>query len=115
MENRQFITFYLGEDLFGLDILLVREINRHLELTRVDRTPEFVRGLMNLRGQIVTVLDLGIRLGIGARAIERESSCIVLKTRGELERYPPLRASRVQLNPRPGSDEPVRWRQCRTM
>ena len=34
---------------------------------------------------------------------------------GELERYPPLRASRVQLNPRPGSDEPVRWRQCRTM
>ena len=87
MANRQFITFYLGEDLFGLDILLVREINRNMDITKVDRAPEYVRGLMNLRGQIVTVLDLGVRLDIGARTIGHESSCIVLKTRAELERH----------------------------
>ena len=87
MANRQFITFYLGEDLFGLDILLVREINRNMEITKVDRSPDYVRGLMNLRGQIVTVLDLGARLDIGVRKIGRESSCIVLKTRAELERH----------------------------
>ena len=87
MANRQFITFYLGEDSFGLDILLVREINRNMDITKVDRAPAYVRGLMNLRGQIVTVLDLGVRLDIGARTICHESSCIVLKTRAELERH----------------------------
>jgi purine-binding chemotaxis protein CheW len=87
MGNRQFITFYLGEDLFGLDILLVREINRNMEITPVDRAPDYVRGLINLRGQIVTVLDLGVRLNVGARTIGKETSCIVLKTKTELERY----------------------------
>ncbi len=86
MANRQFITFYLGDDLFGLDILLVREINRNMDITPVDRAPAYVRGLINLRGQIVTVLDLGVRLNIGARRISRDSSCIVLKTRHEVER-----------------------------
>ncbi|HBA84764.1 MAG TPA: chemotaxis protein CheW [Verrucomicrobia bacterium] len=86
MANRQFITFYLGDDLFGLDILLVREINRNMDITKVDRAPDCVRGLMNLRGQIVTVLDLGVRLNIGARPIGRESSCVVLKTKAELGR-----------------------------
>ena len=58
-----------------------------MDITKVDRSPDYVRGLMNLRGQIVTVLDLGVRLDIGARKIGRESSCIVLKTRTELERH----------------------------
>ena len=55
-----------------------------MDITKVDRAPAYVRGLMNLRGQIVTVLDLGVRLDIGARTICHESSCIVLKTRAEL-------------------------------
>lgn len=86
MANRQFVTFYLGEDLFGIDILMVREINRTLDITPVDRAPDFVRGLMNLRGQIVTVLDLGVRLDIGRRELAKQSSCIILKTRNELAR-----------------------------
>jgi len=86
MANRQFITFYLGDDLFGLDILLVPEINRNMDSTPVDRAPAYVRGLINLRGQIVTVLDLGVRLNIGARRISRASRCIVLKTRHEVAR-----------------------------
>ena len=86
MATRQFVTFYLGDDLFGLDILLVREINRNLDITVADRSPQFVRGLINLRGQIVTVIDLGVKLGIGERSFSHDSSCIVLKTRTELER-----------------------------
>ena len=49
MTERQFVTFYLGNDLFGVDILLVREINRNLDITPVDWAPAFVRGLLNLR------------------------------------------------------------------
>lgn len=86
MAERQFITFYLDNDFFGIDILLVREINRHLDVTPVELAPDYVRGLLNLRGQIVTVIDLGIRLGLGPRKIGPNSSCIILKTSAELAR-----------------------------
>ncbi len=81
---RQFATFYIGENLFGLDVLLVREINRNIDFTLVDRSSEYVVGLLNLRGQIVTVLDLGVRLGLGKREISQESRCVVLKTNAEV-------------------------------
>ena len=84
MAEQQFSSLYLDDSAFGIDILLIREINRNLELTPVDQAPEFVRGLMNLRGQIVTVLDLGVRLGLGPRTITDESRCVVLKTNEEL-------------------------------
>ncbi|MBD3419186.1 MAG: chemotaxis protein CheW [Chitinivibrionales bacterium] len=83
---RQFATFYLGEGLFGIDVLLVREINRNLEITDVDPSPDFVVGLMNLRGQIVSVADLGVRLGLERRIIGKATCCIVLKTDEELQR-----------------------------
>jgi len=82
--QRQFTTFFLGENLFGIDVLLVREINRHLDITNVTPAPDFVVGLMNLRGQIVAVTDLGIRLGLEKRVIGKETCCIVLKTEADL-------------------------------
>lgn len=82
--ERQFATFYLGDARFGIDILMVREINRHLEITPAERAPDFVRGLLNLRGQVVTVIDLGVRLGLGPRVIGPESRCLVLKTSADL-------------------------------
>ncbi|MFP4380063.1 MAG: chemotaxis protein CheW [Candidatus Sumerlaeia bacterium] len=83
--ERQYSTFYLGDALFGIDILLVNEINRHLDITIVEQAPEFVCGLLNLRGQIVTVIDLGVRLGLGAREIKPSSRIVVLKTAAEIQ------------------------------
>ena len=80
MAEKQFCTFYLGEALFGIDILSVREINRHLEMTKVHKVEKHVRGLLNLRGQIVTILDLGVRLGIGETEVKKESRSIILKS-----------------------------------
>ena len=85
MSQKQFASFYLGENLFGVDVRLIREINRSTDITPVDGAPEFVRGLLNLRGQIVTVIDLRNRMGLsgnGAAASGRR--CIVLKTSEEL-------------------------------
>jgi purine-binding chemotaxis protein CheW len=84
---KQFASFYLGDSLFGIDVLLVREINKNIEISDVDPSPDYVVGLMNLRGQIVTVLDLGIRLGLRKRTISDDTCCIVLKTIPELGRY----------------------------
>ncbi|NCC50998.1 MAG: hypothetical protein EOM20_07250 [Spartobacteria bacterium] len=86
MAEKHFITFYLGDDYFGIDILLVRESYRNTDVTQVALAPDYVRGLLNLRGQVVTVLDLGVRLNIGKRHLTENSNIIILKTNDELAR-----------------------------
>lgn len=73
------VSFRIEQRLFAIPIGLVREINRHLDLTRVHRTPPSLRGLVNLRGQVVTVVDLGDCLGFGRRPITEDSRLVVLK------------------------------------
>ncbi|OHE72149.1 MAG: hypothetical protein A2007_04850 [Verrucomicrobia bacterium GWC2_42_7] len=84
MKHRQFITFFIGDDLFGVDILLVREINRNFEVTPVDRAPSFVHGLLNLRGQIVTVINLALRLGLESKSPSSKTCSIIFKTNKDL-------------------------------
>lgn len=60
----QLATFYLGDLLMGVDIQQVEEINRHLCLTPAPQAPECVRGVVNLRGDVVTVVDLRVILGM---------------------------------------------------
>lgn len=86
MAQNQYITFKLGEDLYGIDIMFVREINRNIEMTPIDRSPAFIKGLINLRGQIVTVLDLRVRLGMQIMPIKNSTTYIVFKTNTELEK-----------------------------
>jgi purine-binding chemotaxis protein CheW len=81
--NRSFITIKIGEYLFGIDLKHVREVNRFLDITPVALAPEFVAGLMNLRGQIVTVIDPGIKLHLEKRKISKTSRCVILKTATE--------------------------------
>lgn len=84
---RQFATFRLGDGLFGIDVLLVDEINRRLDMVPVARAPDFVRGLLNLRGQIVTVVDLSAKFGLGVQEFTPESRCVVLRTSRMLNRF----------------------------
>ena len=79
----QFVTFRLGGQLMGMDILLVREINQIMESTYVQRAPEFIVGLINLRGQIVTIFDLARRLEMPGKPSE-ECHNIILKSNSEL-------------------------------
>ena len=80
----QYSTFRLGDRLFGLDLMMIREINRILDITPVPHARSHIRGLINLRGQIVTILDLGVRLGLERQEILDTSHNIILKTTGEL-------------------------------
>ncbi len=82
--ERQFVTCFLEGSLFGIDVLLVREICRCDEIVHVDLAPQSVVGLMNLRGQIVTVMDLAVRMGLGGRGESHPERAIVLKTDNEL-------------------------------
>ena len=67
-ERSQFCTFYLDKLLFGVELKGVQEVIRSLEMTQVPLAPEVVGGLINLRGQIVTAVDLRRRLELEARA-----------------------------------------------
>src|SRR5438445_1840154 len=60
--RRQFCTFFLDELFFGVEVKKVQEVLRYQVMTRVPLAPPVVRGLINLRGQIVTAMDLRIRL-----------------------------------------------------
>jgi purine-binding chemotaxis protein CheW len=67
MESNRYCTFYLDQRLFGVDVREVQEVIRFQELTRVPLASPVVRGLINLRGQIVTAIDLRRRLGMPDR------------------------------------------------
>jgi purine-binding chemotaxis protein CheW len=84
MAERSFCTFYVLGERYGIDILTVREINRHVVVTPARGGPEYVRGLMNLRGQIVTVIDPALRLGDVPHEFTRATRLVILKTDSEL-------------------------------
>ncbi len=67
METSQFVTFYFGKHFFGLPIDEVIEINKALDITPVPLAPGYVSGVINLRGQILTAIDLAARIGLDAR------------------------------------------------
>jgi two-component system chemotaxis sensor kinase CheA len=88
---RQFCTFYLGDLFFGVDVMKVQEVLRHQPMTRVPLTTKVVSGLINLRGQTVTALDMRTRLGLPAQGSEGAESDpdampmnIVLRTGNEV-------------------------------
>ena len=76
----QYCTFYVADHYFGLDVLRVQEIISHQPMTRVPLAPPVVRGLINLRGQIVTALDLRTRLGFEERPPDRVPVNVVVRT-----------------------------------
>lgn len=76
-EVRQYLTFKLGEEVFALDVEKVREVLDYTTITRIPRTPEFMRGVINLRGSVVPVVDL--RLAFGMPGTEKTvNTCIVV-------------------------------------
>lgn len=75
--ERKFLTFMLGKASYGIDVLKTREIIRLVDITAVPRMPDYVKGVINLRGRIIPVLDLRLRFAL-ANADSTERTCIVV-------------------------------------
>ncbi len=73
----KYLTFALGAEEYGLEILKVREIIGFMEITAVPHTPVHVHGVINLRGQVISVVDLRARFGLPARE-RTEQTCIIV-------------------------------------
>ena len=79
-KSLQFCTFYLDSLLFGVELQGVQEVIRHLPMTKIPLAPEVVRGLINLRGQIVTAIDLRQRLELKPRSAEALPMNVVVRS-----------------------------------
>jgi purine-binding chemotaxis protein CheW len=73
----QYLTFTLGQEVFALDIGSVREILDETNITRIPRTPEFMRGVINLRGHAVPVVDLRLKFGM-SKTLSTVDTCIII-------------------------------------
>ncbi len=82
-EILELCTFYIGDHPFGVDILKVQEINKKPPITTVPQSRDYIVGVMNLRGQIVTVIDLAAKLGLASAAPGRENRAIIVHSQDE--------------------------------
>jgi purine-binding chemotaxis protein CheW len=75
----QFFTFLLGEDIYGMDILNIKEIIEYGGITRVPMMPAFIAGVINLRGSVVPVIDLARRFSKEPSQISKKTSIVILE------------------------------------
>lgn len=75
--TRQYLTFKLGDEVFAVDVAKVREILDLTAITKVPQTPEFMRGVINLRGSVVPVMDMRLKFGM-SRTEKTVHTCIVV-------------------------------------
>jgi len=80
MAEQQFCTFYLDGLFFGVEVEKVQEVIRHQTMTRVPLAPKLIGGLINLRGQIVTAIDLRLRLGLPERGDQALPMNVVVRS-----------------------------------
>ncbi|PTN38737.1 chemotaxis protein CheW [Desulfonatronum sp. SC1] len=78
-ELLQLVTFHIGEEEFGVEILKVQEIIRMLGITRVPKAPDFVEGVINLRGKVIPIIDLRKRFGMTAQEHDKHTRIIVIE------------------------------------
>lgn len=78
-ENRQYLTFMLGGEMFAIGILSIKEIIEYGHLTTVPLMPTHIRGVINLRGAVVPVIDLAARFGRDAREVTRRTCIVILE------------------------------------
>ena len=82
-DAEQYLTFMLNGEEYGVDILRVQEIKGWIPTTRIPNTPDYIRGVMNLRGAIVPIIDLRLRFAMPAIEYTATTVVIVLKVHNE--------------------------------
>lgn len=85
--QHQYLTFMLGDELYAIEIIYIKEIIEYSTLTRVPMVPSFIRGILNLRGSVLPVIDLAVRLGKIASPATKWTCIVVIEIKvGKEER-----------------------------
>ena len=84
-EEQQYLTFLLGGEMFAIGILNIKEIIEYGSLTEVPMMPEFIRGVINLRGSVVPVIDLSARFGRKSTEVSRRTCIVIIEVNAGTE------------------------------
>jgi purine-binding chemotaxis protein CheW len=107
-ELLQLVSFTIGGEEFGVDILKVQEINRMLEVTRVPNAPEYVDGVINLRGKVIPIIDLRRRFSMERKEHDKNTRIVVVELRGKIIGFVVDAVSEVLRIPRSVTEPPPR-------
>ncbi len=83
-ELLQLVSFNIGSEEFGVDILKVQEINRMVEITRVPQAPHYVEGVINLRGKVIPIVDLRKRFNLDVKEYDKNTRIVVVDISGNI-------------------------------
>ena len=78
----KYLTFHLGEEGYGLEILKVQEIIGMQDITKIPRAPDYVKGVINLRGKVTPVVDLRLKFGMPEQEVSRKTCIILTQVQG---------------------------------
>lgn len=84
ISEMQLVTFNLGKEEFAVPILQIQEINRLVDITRVPKSPEFVEGVINLRGKVIPIIDLRKRFGLPQAELGKYARIVVVNMEGRM-------------------------------
>ncbi len=83
-ELLQLVSFKIGSEEFGVEILKVQEINRMVEITKVPQAPEYVEGVINLRGKVIPIIDLRKRFNLEIKEYDKNTRIVVVDITGNI-------------------------------
>ncbi|MGL5727910.1 MAG: chemotaxis protein CheW [Plesiomonas sp.] len=113
----QWVTFKLGDETFGVNVMQVREVLRYSEIAPVPGAPSYVLGIINLRGNVVTVIDTRARFGLYPNEITDNTRIVIIETEQQVigilvdsvAEVVYLRTSEIDKTPSVGTDESSRF------
>jgi purine-binding chemotaxis protein CheW len=83
LDRNRFLTFHLGQDVMAMDIRAIKEVIQYAEITTVPLVPPSIRGVINLRGSVVPVVDLAVRFGRSSSEVARRTCVVIVEMEQE--------------------------------
>lgn len=113
----QWVTFILDGEKYGINVIQVREVLRNIEIAPVPGAPSYVLGIINLRGNVVTVLDTRARFGLTSADFNEESRIIIIETNDQIvgllvdsiAEVADILQSQIELTPNVGNDDSAKY------
>lgn len=109
----QWVTFMLDGEKYGINVIQVREVLRNIEIAPVPGAPSYVLGIINLRGNVVTVIDTRARFGLTSNDLQEESRTVIIETMGQtvgllvdsIAEVADILQSQIESTPNVGNDD----------
>ena len=113
----QWVTFMLDGEKYGIDVMRVKEVLRNIEIAPVPGAPNYILGIINLRGNVVTIIDTRTRFGLPSREIDENTRVIVIETNDQsvgilvdaIAEVADIPESEIEVTPNVGNDDSTKY------